>query len=148
MLENLIVKGYRYSDLNFFLPLSLSQEVRDSIDNAGALAGLRLRDYVLDGGRVGIDLGETNRSPDQPEFWYSAQCKTLPPEQQTDDTIGSITLNRHSSDGVVVQTQELNLEELDNSHILDRLRSAAIEFHTEIMGQGPHATGPKRKPKP
>lgn len=149
MFEDLIIDGYRYSDLSFFLPSGLDQETRDSIEKGGAVAGLRLRDYVLDGGRLGIDIGESNEAPNTSETWYEAQCSTLPSEEQTDETIGTFTLKQHGIHNTVTQTQVLNLEELDNSHVLDRLRSAVIQLHAETFGPGPHKA-PKRAagPKP
>jgi len=75
----------------------------------------------------------------------------LPEEEHTEDSIGTLTIEQRTDDDTVVDRAVLVLEELDNGHVLDRLRGEAIALHVKTLGEGPHTapgTTPKRKRKP
>jgi len=138
MLPEIFVQGYAYNDVKFVLPSDIDPKDFKAIHEKPQLMGLRLRDYALKGGKIGLELGDTNRVAKDPGYWYGAVCEVFSLDKQTEDRIGTLTLTQRDKDGAVVNTTELALEDLDTSHLLDRLTSEALNFHANTVGPGPH----------
>lgn len=153
MFDDLIVSGYRYADLTFVLPESMDAAKFEDLFSEPALTGLKLRDYVLEGGRIGVEVGELNHVEGKPQYWYTAQASLLPSDQHTDDNIGTLTVEQRTPDQTIVATDVVTLDDLDNGHVLDHLRGAVLELHAKTLGPGPHEDpyadpSAKRTPKP
>lgn len=119
---------------------------RAKINANPAVSGLRLRDYVLGGGEIHMSLSDDNRVPSDPGYWYASKCNMWPKSKQTNDRIGVIVLRQLDAQGNPRQTIELDLEDLDTAHILDRLRGEALELHAQTCGPGPRAKPATPKP--
>ena len=158
--SDLTIDGYRLDGLTWGVPES------DPALNGhtGPMNGLELRDYGLDGGEIQIELTPNNRGPDDPRYWYAAKCQlnadmtNTPPatvldaadagrvdtQDDADDedtlVIGVIRLKRMDRHDICVGERTLDLEELDNGHLLDRLAGEVLKWHAEDVGPGPWTT--------
>ena len=58
------------------------------------LSGLQLRNHALAGGVVHVLIGESNRVPNDPGFFYALKCNVLPDLNGDEDVIGTMTIRR------------------------------------------------------
>lgn len=141
MLDTLEMEGYRLAELSFGFvgPLLGAIGKQDS----KAINGLELRDHGLAGGEIHVFLSCANRSPTDPGYWYAIKCD----HDQTADTevVGTIHIRRMNASGRKVDEMCCSLEELDRSHLLDRIQGEVLAWHARACGPGPFA---KIAPRP
>lgn len=147
MPSNIEIEGYDYDAVSFGYEEPIMGNGKKPLKG---LNGLQLRNHALAGGVVHVLIGESNRVPNDPGFFYAFKCKTLPDLKGDEDVIGTITIHRLTESYDVVSKRELDLEELDNSHLLDRIRGEILNWHAQTCGPGPAelakaAQGPRRR---
>lgn len=72
------------------------------------------------------------------DFAEKHHMHSLAPSKQIDDRVGVFLLRQMLGDQPI-QTIELDLEELDTAHLLDRLTSETLHMHAQTCGPGPRA---------
>ena len=138
------VEGYDYNGLTFAIPGALLGNPGRK-RTKGTANALELRDHGLAGGEIQLQLSETNRVPNDPGFYYAAKCFMY--EKETDQGhIGKMVLRRLTEQHGLVSETSVELDELDNSHLVDRLISEVLHWHAKACGPGPLAP-PAKKPR-
>lgn len=138
-LDDLVVSGYRYNDVEF-------SAVSSNKDDEGlVLDGLGLRDFGLGGGEIHLSLKPSNRTANDPGVWYAVRCTVKDADKQTDNNIGTLAIKQLMPDYTELKSVVKKLHELDSSHLLDRIVSECLQLHAKEFGNGPHASSPKRK---
>lgn len=138
-LEDLEVKGYRYHDVEFSAVSSKKGDEGIVLDSLG------LRDFGLSGGEIHLSLKSSNRTENDPGVWYAVRCTLKDIDKQTARNIGTLAIKQLMPDYRELKSVVKTLEELDNSHLLDRIISECLQLHAQKFGNGPHAPSPKRK---
>ena len=139
------VEGYDYGGLTFAIPGALLGKPGRKRAKGSANA-LELRDHGLAGGEIQLQLSDTNRVPNDPGFYYAAKCFMY--EKKTDQGhIGKMVLRRLTEQHGLVSETSVELDDLDNSHLVDRLISEVLRWHAQACGPGPLATPPKKPHK-
>lgn len=137
------VEGYDYKGLTFAIPGALLGKLGRKRTKGSANA-LELRDHGLAGGEIQLQLSDTNRVPNDPGFYYAAKCFMY--EKETDQGhTGKMVLRRLTEQHGLVSETFVELDELDNSHLVDRLISEVLRWHAQACGPGPLA--PPKKPR-
>lgn len=143
--DNILVQGYRYADVS--LTAVLDQE--QTLPEGKRLDPLELREFGLDGGEIHINLLDGNRAANDQGVWYASKCVVDPKAQAKGGTgpnhrIGDLLIKQMGADYQEMRLVELDLEELDNSHLIDRIVSAVLRLHAETFGPGPYSANEKQ----
>lgn len=137
-MDEIAVDGYRIGlvSLGYCEPL-----LPDGKGSKEKVNGLALRDHGLAGGEIQMFLDPRNRAKNDPGYYYAAKCVVDPAKQEAcHDTIGIIHLRRLACDGTRVgEDLQLELEALDEAHLLDRLIGETLIWHARDCGPGPFA---------
>lgn len=136
-LDSLSVHGYRWSlvSFGFVEPLRTEQQHPERVN------GLELREHGLAGGELQMFLDPSNRGSNDAGVYYAALCTVdvVRQQQPEAETIGTIVVRRLADDGSLLGEVTLDLEPLDESHLLDRLRGETLTWHARDFGPGPWA---------
>lgn len=131
-LSDITVQGYRYNDVAFVAVVEDDQPEKK-------LNALELRDFGLGGGEIHLSLKDNNRVPGDEGVWYAIKCVRTQ-EMDDNDRIGTIAIKQMAEDYKELRAISLPLDELDNSHLIDRLISECLHLHADTFGDGPHTT--------
>lgn len=133
--------GYKYNEFSFLIP----KENANFFDQNSIFG---VRDYILDGHVIEISLNPSNRNKNDVGYCYQAKTDILPLEKQTEDSIGILKVVLLNKNDEIVERHEVNMMELDNSHVIDLLLGTIIDLHHKKFGPGPHESPKARTKKP
>lgn len=135
-----IFLGYSYDKMVVHLP----EEAFDAMKKAPH-SGLFVRNYVLDGNQISLSFNQENTPKEGADYWYGVKAEVLPVHEQTDETIGKVTIRQMNEKDEMVKESVATLVELDNSHVMDLVYGEIIRLHQLKFGNGPFA---RPNPKP
>ena len=145
-LNDLTIEGYRYNDVRLTAVVGPEHEGKEG----ARLDPLALREFGLNGGEIHISLPESNRTADDPGVWYATKCVVDSESLAQGGTgpnhrIGELLIKQMGADDQEMLQVCLELEELDTSHLVDRLVSETLSLHAATFGPGPHVSKPKHR---
>ena len=148
--NHFLVQGYWYDKTT----LAYAGEIRGFTGSDSDINSLVLRDHGLAGGEIQIRLNAENHVDNDEGCWYAFVCERDPAMEsakgrdgEVGSDIGRIRMRRMNDRYERLGEREAVLEELDNGHLIDRLRSEALHWHAETFGPGPFsAPVPARVP--
>lgn len=144
MFDTIEVEGYRLSELSFGFVGPLLGTVGK--EDPERINGIELREHGLSGGEIQVFLSPANQTPANPGYWYAVKCDH--DETADTDVVGTIHIRRMDATGQKVAEMSCPLEELDRSHLLDRIQGEVLAWHAQACGLGPFAkSSTKSRPR-
>lgn len=138
--DRMTYHGYKLEGFTFACLAPLKGQSAPPKTKPHKISGLMVRDHGLAGGQIHMMLEPGNHRGEQPECWYAVRCDVNQEAlQKGRQKIGFINLRRMSPDERPLADKKLVLEELDTSHLIDRLQGEVIKWHAKTYGPGPFA---------